>query len=306
MRNRVRKGVVGAILMSLFVAACGSGDDAAPEGPTITIGSQDFGESAILAEVYAQALAQEGYEVAIQPLGGFREIVLGSFESGEINFTPEYAASMLEYLNENAGEATGDAEETTEMLQGYLDEENLVAYSPSPAVDTNAFVVTPETAEEHGLEAISDLSGLEGELTLGGPPDCETNPFCIPGLQDVYGIDFSDSFTSLDAGSVTVQALEAGEIDVAVLFSTAAVIADRGWILLEDDEGMLAADNVVPVVAEEVDSAHGEDFRSLVNEVSAALTTEDLTEMNRQYEIEQEDAEAIAESWLSDNGFLDS
>src|SRR5690606_17508637 len=199
MRRTFRKGVIGATLLAaVTLAACGSGGDAAQEGPAISLGARNFGESAILPEISAQALAANGYEVSVQPLGGFRDIVLGSFESGDINFTPEYAASMLEYLNEQAGEATGDAAETTETLQGYLDDLGLVAYTPSPAVDTNAFVVTPETAEAHGLQAISDLAGLEGELTLGGPPDCETNPFCIPGLQRVYGIDFSGSFTPLD------------------------------------------------------------------------------------------------------------
>ena len=119
MRRTFRKGVIGATLLAaVTLAACGSGGDAAQEGPAISIGAQNFGESAILAEIYAQALAANGYEVSVQPLGGFRDIVLGSFESGDINFTPEYAASMLEYLNEQAGEATGDAAETTETLQG--------------------------------------------------------------------------------------------------------------------------------------------------------------------------------------------
>jgi osmoprotectant transport system substrate-binding protein len=269
-----RKGVIGAALLAvaLVATACGSGDGASQDGPAISIGAQNFGESAILAEVYGQALEDAGYQVSIQPLGGFRDIVLGSFESGEINFTPEYAASMLEFLNEDVSEATGDAAETTDILQGYLDDLDLVAFTPSPAVDTNGFVVTPETSESMGITAISDLAGKESELTLGGPPDCATNPFCIPGLQEVYGVDLSGSFTPLDAGSVTVQALGAGEIDVAVIFSTSGVIADKGWILLEDDQNMLAADNVVPVVTAEVAGAYGDDFRSLVDEVSAAMT----------------------------------
>lgn len=302
-----RKGVIGATLIAvaLVAAACGSGDGATQDGPAISIGAQNFGESAILAEVYGQALEDAGYEVSIQPLGGFRDIVLGSFESGEINFTPEYAASMLEFLNEDVSEATGDAAETTAILQGYLDELDLVAFTPSPAIDTNGFVVTPETSESMGITAISDLAGKESELTLGGPPDCATNPFCIPGLQEVYGVDLSGSFTPLDAGSVTVQALEAGEIDVAVIFSTSGVIADKGWILLEDDQNMLAADNVVPVVTTEVADAYGDDFRSLVDEISAAMTTADLTELNRQFDIDARDADEIATDWLTENGFLE-
>src|SRR5690606_37406575 len=165
MRLRNRKGVIGAALLvvALIAAGCGSGDDA-KEGPTITIGAQNFGESAILAEVYGQALTDAGYETAIQPLGGFRELVLGSFESDEINFTPEYAASMLEYLNADVSEATGDADETTSILQGYLDEIGFVAFAPSPAIDTNAFVVTPETADGMGIRSISDMAGKEADL----------------------------------------------------------------------------------------------------------------------------------------------
>ena len=305
MRAIRRKGAVGAMLLALtlIVSACGSGDGT--DGPQITIGAQDFGESAILASLYAQALEAEGYDVAVQPLGGFRDIVLGSFESGDINFTPEYAASMLEFLNGFAGEATGDAEGTTESLRGYLSDLGLQAFDPSPAVDTNAFVVKPETSDSLGITSLSELASKGADLTLGGPPDCETNPFCIPGLQSVYGLDLSGNFTPLDAGAITVQAFEADEIDVALLFSTSGIIADRGWVLLEDDQNMLAADNVVPVMSDEIADAYGSDFRDLLDRISAALSTADLTEMNRQFDIEQLDAEDIARSWLVENGFID-
>jgi osmoprotectant transport system substrate-binding protein len=300
MRGIRRSGVIGAMLLALalIVASCSSGDDI-----EIKVGAQDFGESAILAEIYAQALEAEGYPVSIQPLGGFRDIVLASFESGDINLTPEYAASMLEALNGFAGEATGDAAETTQILRGYLDDLALTAYEPSPAVDTNAFVITPETSSALGITTLSDLAAQGAGLTLGGPPDCETNAFCIPGLQSAYGLDLSGSFTPLDAGSVTVQALEAGEIDIALLFSTSGVIADRGWVLLEDDRNMLAADNVVPVLTDELADEYGDDLESLLNSISAALTTAELTEMNRQFDVEKLDAEDIAATWLADNGF---
>lgn len=303
MRILRRNGVIGAMLLSfaLVAAACSSGDDT-----EIKIGAQDFGESAILAEIYAQALEPEGYPVSIQPLGGFRDIVLASFESGDINLTPEYAASMLEFLNGFSGEATGDASETTGKLRGYLVEEGLVAFDPSPAVDTNAFVITPETSQTLGITSLSDLAAKGADLTLGGPPDCETNAFCIPGLQTVYGLDLGAGFVPLDAGAITVQALEAGEIDVALLFSTSGVIADRGWVLLEDDRNLLAADNVVPVLTSELADAYGDDLASILNRLSAALTTAELTEMNRQFDIEQLDPEDIAATWLVDNGFIDA
>lgn len=313
MRHSTRRGVIGAILAAttVLVASCGSGGDAETrEGPSITIGAQDFGESTILAEIYAGALAAEGYATSVQPLGGFRDLVLGSFEGGDINFTAEYAASMLEFLNGFAGEATGDAAATTERLRTYLADRGLQALGPAPAVDTNAFVVTPETSEALGIATLSDLAlkGVVGpgrELVLGGPPDCETNAFCIPGLKAVYGIDFTDRFVPLDAGAITVSALESGEIDVALLFSTSGVIADRGWVLLTDDRSMLAADNVVPVVTDELVEAYGDDFVALVDRVSAALSTAELTEMNRLFDIERQDPADIAGGWLANEGFVE-
>jgi osmoprotectant transport system substrate-binding protein len=301
-----RRGVIGATLVAiaLVATACGSGDDAGPaDGPEIIIGSQDFGESAILAEIYAGALQAEGFTTRVQPVGGFRDLLLGAFESGDVNLSPEYAASMLEFLNDRAGEATGDAQATTDLLNERLAELGIVALDPSDAVDTNAFVITPETASSLGIASLSDLADKGADLVLGGPPDCETNPFCMPGLARVYGLDMSQTFQPLDAGQITVQALEADQIDVAILFSTSGVIADRGFVLLDDDLNMLAADNVVPVLATTLIEAYGDAIESVLNEVSSKLTTADLTAMNKRFDIDNEDADDIAAQWLAENGF---
>lgn len=302
-RNQLLWAIV--VIASLLLAACGDDDDSSggdvPDGPTITIGAQDFGESAILAQVYGQALEAAGYPVSQQALGGFRDLVFTAFESGDIDFTPEYAASALEFLNGFAGEASGDIDPTVEALGAELKSRGLVALEASPAVDSNSFVVTQETADELGLSAVSDLTE---DLRLGGPPDCPENASCIPGLQSVYGLDLSGGFIPLDGGGpLTVAALDGGEIDVAVLFSTDGVIADRGWVVLEDDLGLINADNIIPVTTTEVVDAYGDDFRDLVNEISAALTTEELTELNRRFGIDLEDAEVVAADWLDENGF---
>jgi osmoprotectant transport system substrate-binding protein len=304
MNPRSRRWKVAAALLAactLFAAACGDDDDDAERsGPRILVGAQDFGESAILAEIYAQVLDDAGYEVDEVSVGGFRDLLLGAFDSGEVNFSPEYAASLLEFLNGQAGEATGDVDETVGKLRPLLTERGLVALAPSSAVDTNSFVVTRETAEEHGLEKLSDLAGKESQLTLGGPQDCETNPFCIPGLREVYDVDLSGNFVPLDAGLVAT-ALAGGEIDVAVLFSTDGRIAEEGWVLLEDDRSMLAADNVVPVLAQALIDAYGDELVELVDSVSAKLTTEALIELNRRYDVDKDDADDIAEDWIREN-----
>lgn len=316
MRRHVRVGAA-LLALSLLGAACGDDDDVessdddsasapaeVPDGPAISIGAQDFGESAILAEIYQGALDDAGYEVEVQELGGFRDLLFGAFESGEVNLAPDYVASQLEFLNEQAGEATGDVDETFALLEPRLEERELVGLTPSEAVDTNAFVITQETSDDLGITSLSDLAEKGQDLTLGGPQDCESNAFCIPGLRDVYGLDMSDNFEPLDAGLVATS-LGEGAIDVGLLFSTDGRIASEGWVLLEDDQNMLAADNVFPVLTQELVDAYGDDLTGLLDDISAELTTEDLIELNRRFDVDREDAEDIAEDWLSEHGFGD-
>ena len=281
----------------------GSTDSSVPEGPTIKIGAQDFGESAVLAQIYGQVLEANGYDVKQVSVGGYRDVLLAAYDNGEVNFSPEYAASMLEFLNNNAGEATGDAQETVSLLQDQLDAKNLVALDPAPAVDTNAFVITQDTADATGYTKLSDLPTDGGDLKLGAPQDCETNPFCLPGLQRVYGVDLSGGFTPLDAGLVA-DALAADEVQVGVLFSTSGRIADEGWVLLQDDKNMLAADNITPVLSQDVVDAYGDDLTTLVNKISAAIDTDTLTQLNKRFDIDKEDADVIAKDFISQAGLV--
>ena len=315
--QRHTKVLAGVLALSLLGAACGDDDDDTetgagdaeapadiPDGPAISIGAQDFGESLILAEIYDGVLDDAGYEVDIQEVGGFRDLLFGAFESGEVNLAPDYLASQLEFLNDGAGEATSDADETFGLLEPLLAERDLVGLTPSEAVNTNAFVMTEETSEELGITTLSELAEKGADLTLGGPQDCESNAFCIPGLQRVYGLDMSQNFTPLDAG-VVATSLDEGAIDVGLLFSTDGRIASEGWVLLEDDQDMLAADNVFPVLSQEVADAYGDDLTGLLDDISAELTTEDLIELNKRYDVDREDPEDIAEDWRADHGFGD-
>ena len=188
-----------------------------------------------------------------------------------------------------------------ELLQAQLDSIGLVALEPAPAIDTNAFVVTQETSDEQGLSALSDLPADGGDLTLGAPQDCETNPFCLPGLERVYGVDLSGDFVPLESGLVA-DALAAGEVQVGVLFSTSGRIADEGWVLLEDDMGMLAADNVTPVLSQDLIDAYGQELQDLVDEISAAMDTDTLTELNKRFDIDREDADDIAADFIEQAG----
>ena len=311
--RRFRKSVLGAgsLALLLLLGACGSGgdDDAGGGGGggdgggdkgSVTVGSDAFAEAQIVGEMYAQVLENAGYDVERQLDVRSREVRLPAMENGEIDVAPEYLASLLSVLDPQA-EASSDPEQVTQELEPLLEEKNLAVLEYSEAVDTNAFVVTPETAEEFDLQAVSDLQPVAGDMTLGGPPECPKRPFCIPGLKEVYGVEFGD-FTPLELGPATVAALQGGEVDVALLFSTSSVISENGLVLLEDDKDLQAADNITPLVNQDVLDA---ELEELLNGVSAALTTENITELNARVEIDQEPVEDVAAEFLEENGLLD-
>ncbi len=305
-----RRYVLGAALLALTImlGACGSGgDDTAPAGDAaaepkepLTVGAVAFAENQIVAEMYAQVLENAGYEVDRQTSLESREILQPAVEKGEIDIAPEYLGSLLLFLDQDAS-ASGDPAENVSQLEPLLAENNITLLEPSAANDTNAFVVTQETASTHGLSTMSDLAHAAGDLTLGGPPECPKRPFCIPGLEETYGITFGE-FKPLDVGGpITVQALKGGEIDVALLFSTSSAIAANGWVVLEDDKALQTAENITPVVNSDVVN---DEIAQLLNSVSGLLTTENITELNGKVEIDQEDPEDVAQEFLEQEGLV--
>jgi len=296
-------GVAG---LALVVAACGSssksgsGTGSSTPAKAVKIGAFNFSESATLAGIYEGALKKAGFEVTVRPNLGSREVVAPALERGEIDLYPGYAATDLEFLNKGAGEATPDAQATTEKLRTALASKNATALDPSPAVDANAFAVTKATADKYNLKKLSDLAPVAGQLKLGGPPECPTRPFCQAGLVKTYGLNFMD-FKPLDVGGpLTVAALKGGDIDVGLLTSTDGSIPANGFVVLEDDKHLQNADNVIPVIRT---AAADDKARQTLNKVSAALTTADLTELNKRADVDKEDPQVLAQDWLKKHGF---
>lgn len=300
-----RSAVLGAALLALALVAAScrgqpGGDGGDGGRPTLTVGAVAFAENQIVAELYAQILEDAGYQVERQTTLESREILQPAIQNGQIDLAPEYLSSLLLFLDPGA-EASGDPQAVRADLEPLLEERGETLLESAAADDTNALVVTPETAQQHGLATTSDLAPVAGQLTLGGPPECPERPFCIPGFQQVYGIEFGD-FAPLDVGGpLTVEALSQGEIDVALLFSTSSVIGENGWIILEDDRGLQNAENITPVVRTEV---LNEEIATLLNSVSAALDTQTMIELNGRVEIEGQDAATVARDFLVERGLI--
>ena len=289
-------------LLALLASGCGDApatdDEDAEELGTVVVGSTNFSEQEIVAEIYALALEEAGYDVERRFQLGSRELVLPALETGDIDVYPEYVGSALEFLNGGAGEATGDVDASTAKLRERFEEKGVAVLEPAPAQDRNGLVVTRETADRLGLEKVSDLKAHAGELVFGGPPECPQRPLCLQGYEEVYGLEFAE-FRPLDAaGPVTWAALENGDIDVALMFTTQGVIDDKGWVLLEEDAELQPAENIVPVVRDEILT---DQLADVLNGVSALLTTEAVSAMNREVDVEGAEPRDVAEAWLQEN-----
>lgn len=295
--RKISMTLSGALVVAVAAGACGilPGNQGA-----ITVGAVSFAENQIVAELYALVLEEAGLSVERRFNFQDRESLQPRMEAGDIDLAPEYLASLLTFLRPNATPSS-DATENVARLKPLLEKLGLDLLRPSEANDTNALVVQARTAKKLGLEDVSDLAAHDHDLVFGGPPECPRRRFCLKGLRDVYRLDFED-FKPLDAGGpLTIAALESGEIDVALLFSTSAVIQERNWVVLDDDKRLQAAENVTPVIRSEVVT---EKIAALLNDVSERLTTPVMTTLNGLVEIANRDFRAVAREFLEDAGLL--
>jgi len=222
--------LAAVIGMVLTAAACGSSPSTSSTTPkgSITVAGFKFSEGSVLAELYGQALQHDGYTVTFKLNLGSREVVAPAIKSNQVDLYIGYAATDLEFYNSSAGEASGDVTATTSKLNSHLQPLNLVALNPSSAVDQNAFAMTKANSTKYNATKLSDLAAIGGQLVLGAGPECPTRPFCQPGLQKTYGINFK-SFKALDTdGPLTRAALKNNDIQVGLVFSSDADLSSLG------------------------------------------------------------------------------
>lgn len=312
MKTRTMFGAA-CIGLTVALAACTSsgghvwsagGKPAGRHGVAITVGSFNFPESVLLAEIYGQALAAHGYPVRILPNLGSRELVDPALMTGLLQLVPEYAGSALEFVSLGHLSPTADAAAAHRALAKELVGRGLLAARPAAAQNTNAIVVTAATAARYGLRSITDLAAVAPRLVFGGPPECLERTYCLRGLQKVYGLHFK-TFIPLDAGGpLTLQALRAGDIAVALLFTTDPNISAQHLVVLADDLGLQPAENITPVVRRDVVARYGTRLLTLINAVSARLTTGSLRSLDAQVVLDGRRPRSVAEAWLRAQGLM--
>jgi osmoprotectant transport system substrate-binding protein len=308
MRN-YRGVALGASVLVLLISACTTGGSSqSPTAsqaakPKVIVGSADFYESTLVAEMYAQALEAKGYTVERKLVLGARKLTNDALKNGQLNLMPEYIGSEARELK---AEATGDPEVTAANLKKALEPLGLTLLDVAPGQDQNGFVVRQETATKYNLKTLTDLAAVTDKLKWGLPPECKTSPSCHQALLDSYGIDTDklEVVPLAPCSAPMAEALNSSNVDVAELCTTQPAIQQFNFVLLDDDKRSQPADNMAPVVRKDLLDSAPADFADTLNAISAKLTTDELTalgvEINNNHKTEAE----VAKKWLTDNGLI--
>jgi osmoprotectant transport system substrate-binding protein len=301
-----------SVAPSATVAASPSAPAASPSvsaaTPDIKIGSDDFYESTVVAEMWAQVLEKAGYKVDRHFNIGARQVRQPALEQGQIDMVPEYVGSGLGYYDKT--QTTGDGQQNHDKLAAIVATKGggLTVFAISPGEDTNAFVVRGDTATQFNLTNISDLVAQQASLTWGLPADCDTNPLCSGALKDGYGFTYPPAKRkALGACSAPMaQALQGKAIDIAELCSTQPAIGQFGFKVLVDDKKTQPAENLAAMVRNDYLAKVGDKagFQSLIEAVTTKLTTDELTKLGVDIEVNHKDVAVAATDWLKANGLL--
>lgn len=304
--KRTIAGLATTLSAVLALSACGGSNNplsspssAAPAaGDTIAVGSANFPESQVLAEIYGQALQAKGVKVTSKPNLGSREVYFPGLKDGSLDLVPEYTGVLLQYLDKSATQSKPD--EVYSALQKALPQ-GLSVLDKSSAEDKDAVVVSKDTATKWNLKSIADLASHAGEVVFGGPPEFAQRADGIPGLQKNYGLTFKE-FKSLQPGAITNTALKDGTVQAADIFTTDAAIKSNGFVVLDDPKSNFAAQNVVPVINTKKAS---DTVKQVLNAVSAKLTTDELVNLNAKLSSpDKPDTAAVAKEWLTSKGLI--
>jgi osmoprotectant transport system substrate-binding protein len=316
--------LTGVLALSLGLAACSSDDDGGDSastdttgggeliqsnpdnsGVSLTIGSKNFTEQIVLGEIYAQGLEAAGYNVSTDLNLGSETIALQALKKGEISGYPEYVSTALtSFYGKDADQVPADSQEAFDAVSTEVEADGLVALPPTPFSSANAVGLLTSKADELGVETISDLEGKSQDLALYGSPECRQRIDCLIGLEQNYGLEFA-SFTPVDIG-LRYEVLDKGQADLSIVFTTDAQLgASDEYTILEDDQGVLPAGNVVFLTKQETIDEAGPDYAATIEKVQSGLTVEVMQELDARVDIDKEQPAQVAADYLQQAGYTE-
>ncbi|WP_405659363.1 ABC transporter substrate-binding protein [Streptomyces sp. RK9] len=311
--RRMAGAATAVVALTAGLTACGGdsleddkGSDGGGKGK-IVVGSARFTEQKVLAELYAGVLRDAGYDASVKTVQN-REVYEPELKKGTIDVAPEYAATLTEFLNlkKNGADAkpvaSSDLDATYGQLTKLAGARGLKALPAGEAVDQNAFAVTEDYAEEHKLKTLSDLGKSGEKVRIAAGDECETRPFCAPGLKKKYGIDVAGIDPKGVGTTQSKQAVKNGTDQLVLTTTTDATLKNFGLVILEDDKKLQNADNILPVVNEK--EAGDKKIAAALAKVTKTLTTDDLIELNRKVDAERQKEVDVAKEYLESKGLI--
>jgi osmoprotectant transport system substrate-binding protein len=290
------------LISTLILSACAPAQS--PQGArTVVIGSKDFTEQFIVAEMYAQLLENEGFTVERKLNLGGTPIAHEAIMNGDIDLYPEYTSTGL--LTMFKLYPIQDAQEIyTTVKRGYEQQYGLTWLTPSPFNDTQALAMTKEVAAQYGIQTYSDLAQKAPELILGGPAEFLEREDGLQGLQQAYGGFQFKEVKQLGTGSLRYQALLEGQVDVVVAFGTDGAIKGNDLLLLVDDKVFYPIYNVAPVVRQDTLEKYPQ-IEKILNDFAPLLTDDIMSGLNWQVDgPEAKEPADVARAFLIEKGLI--
>lgn len=279
---------------ALLVSACGSaenlsGSDQQAASGEVVVGSADFTENKILAEIYSGALKSAGVKTSVKSGIGARELVVKALQDKSLGVVPEYTGNLLNYFDK--ANATTTSEDVYSALKSKTPS-GLSVLDKSAAEDKDVLVVTKATADS-GVKSVADLAS-KPDFVLGAAGEWAQR--WQAKIKEIYGVTFKEIKTTDAGGPVTVDALKAGTAQVVNLYTTSADIKANDFVELADPKNMYPAQNIVPLFRSDALDDKG---KAALNKVSAALTTEKLAELVKRVDVDKETIANVAADFLS-------
>ncbi len=281
----------------------GSGDKG-----SITLSGQDFTEMQIMASMYQQVLENAGYTVTVK-LVGTRDIYVPQLTSGAVDVVPDYLAGMADFLNAQANGAnakpisSNSAQATLDALKPLADDAGITMLDPAKATDQNAFAVTKQMADANNLSTLSDLAALNKPIVLAAASDCQGRSDCEGGLSGTYGLNITKILPLGFDTTQTKDSVTSGESQLGEVATTDGALEQENLVLLQDDKGIQPAQNLIPAVNTTFIKAHP-DVATVLNKLSATLTTADLASLDLKVGVNREKPDAVAKEYLDSKNLL--
>ncbi|MFF1632956.1 ABC transporter substrate-binding protein [Leifsonia sp. NPDC058248] len=298
-RVRIAAGVLAAGAV-LALSACSSGGNAlggstsSSSSDTVTVGSAAFGESEIIAQIYAQALESKGVKVNTKLSIGQRDVYLKALQDGSIDLIPEYSGNLLQFYSKDSTATSSD--DVYAALNDALPK-GFEVLDQSEAQDADSYNVTKAFSDKYGVTSLSDLSKVTIPLVVGANPEFATRPYGIPGLKSAYGVTATLKPISDSGGPLTVAALKNGDVQLADIYTTTPAIKDNNFVTLKDPKNLIAAQNIVPLINTKKAS---NTVKDVLNQISKQLTTDDLIQLNGENQgAAKAQPDALAKEWLA-------